>query len=574
LSHAPSRTPAPSESLTGGQALVRQLVIEGTSHLFAVPGVQLDWAMDPLIDHGKSIELYVPRHEQATSYMADGFARTTGKTAVCMVVPGPGVLNAMAGLATAYACSSPVVCVAGQIASNGIGRGYGMLHEVNHQSIMLAAVTKWSALAESADAVPQLVREAFHQARSQQTRPTAVEVPPDVLQGRGDTPLVEARREPEIPAPREAHVEAAAVILRKARAPMIYAGGGVMASGASAALQALAERLGAPVVMSENGRGSISDHHPLALAALGGRALIPHSDAIIVVGSRFVTLKALPMYERSPNAKYIYLNINEADTTGPRERGLAVTGDARLSLEALRAALGPSTSKGWGEAACAKVRQWCDLQLAPLEPQMSWLNALRTGIPDDGILVNELTQNGYLATLAYPVYGPRTFITPGYQGTLGYGLPTAIGAAIGNPDRFVVAISGDGGFGWNMQELATAARYNVPVVSVIFNDGAFGNVRRIQRDVFGREIGSTLHNPDFLKLADAFGVAAERVTTPAALTAALRAAASSRKRGPLLLEVPVGEMPSPWHLINRFATQPHAPPPNPLSEGAHRREST
>jgi acetolactate synthase-1/2/3 large subunit len=390
-------------------------------------------------------------------------------------------------------------------------------------------------------------------------------VPPDVLQARAEVELIEGRATAEFVAPDPKDIEAAAILLSKARAPMIYAGGGVLASSASAALQTLAERLDAPVVMSDNGLGSISSRHPLALHALAGRALLPHSDVVLVVGSRFVTLRAQPMFEDAPQARYIYLNTSAADTAGPRPPGLALAGDARLGLERLIAALLPRRQRGWGAVAAAKVRAWCDAQLAQLAPQMSWLSALREAIPDDGVFVNELTQNGYLATLGFPVYEPRTFITPGYQGTLGYGFPTALGAAIGNPDRVVVSISGDGGFGWNLQELATAARYEIPVIAVVFVDGAFGNVRRIQSEVFGRCIGSDLCNPDFVKLAEAFRVSAARIRTPADLTGAIREAARASRRGPLLLEVPVGEMPSPWHLLHRFAAQPHAPPPNPLT---------
>jgi acetolactate synthase-1/2/3 large subunit len=565
LSSPPRPAAAPGLApVTGGQALIRQLAREGISQVCAVPGVQLDWVIDPLIDQARDLSLCVPRHEQATSYMADGYARTTGRPSVCMMVPGPGVLNAMAGLATAYACSSPVVCIAGQINSKGIGRGYGMLHEVRHQSALLASVTKWSALATKPEEVPSLVNQAIHQARSAHTRPTAVEIPPDIAQASASALSPAEPLQPVIEAPARAAIEAAAALLGAARAPLIYAGGGVLAANSSSELQALAERLDAPVVMSENGRGALSDRHPLALPALAGRALMPHADVVLVVGSRFVTLGGVPMYEPASHARHIYLHVEAADATGPREPGLVLAGDARLGLDQLRAALGPSRAAGWGTAASKKVREWCDVQLAPLEPQMSWIRALRSAIPDDGILVNELTQVGYLSTLAYPVHSPRSFITPGYQGTLGYGFPTAIGAAIGNPDRVVVSINGDGGFGWNLQELATAARYRVPVIAVVFKDNAFGNVRRIQREVFAREIGSDLHNPDFVKLAEAFGVNAARVNTPDALTGAIREATNTRDRGPLLLEVPVGEMPSPWHLINRLAKRQHAPPPNPL----------
>ncbi len=551
--------------LTGGQALMRQLAREGPSHIFCVPGVQLDWAVDALFDVAERIQLCVPRHEQATSYMADGFARTTGRPGICMVVPGPGVLNAMSGLATAYACSSPVVCLAGQIVSQCIGQGYGLLHEVRDQSKTLATVTKWSALATAPGEIPQLVREAFGSARAARMRPVAIEVPPDVLQARGEIDLLDPLPALEPSLPEEASLEAAAALLGQARFPVIFAGGGVLASGATEALKKLANRLGAPVVMSENGGGAISDRHPLAMRALGGRALLPHADVVLVVGSRFVTLRGYVVLEAS-HARFIYLNTDRADTTPPREPGVVLEGDARVGLEWLDAALSTSVETAAGVVACTRVRAWCDQQLASLEPQLSWLQALRRALPDDGIFINELTQIGYVAPLAFPVFEPRTFITPGYQGTLGYGYPTGLGAAIGNPDRIVVAVSGDGGFGWNLQELATAARYDIPLIAVIFNDGAFGNVRRIQKEVFGREIGAALHNPDFVRLAEAFGVPAVRIHTPAALEGTIREAAVSHARGPLLIEARVEEMPSPWHLINRFSQPPQPAPPNPLGE--------
>ncbi len=551
--------------MTGGQALARQLVIEGARDLFVLPGVQLDWAVDALIDVAPELRCIVPRHEQATSYMADGYARATGRPGVCMMVPGPGVLNAMSGLATAYACSSPVVCIAGQINSAGIGRGQGMLHEIRDQSRLLASVTKWSALARTPGEIPALVHEAFRQAQSGRPQPVAVEIPPDVLQASAALRLVAAESRPRPIGPQAAAIESAARLLADAVAPCIWVGSGALAANASALLAEFAERLDAPVVMSDNGRGALSDRHPLALPSLAGRALFPHADAVLVIGSRFLNLRAQPAMH-APNAKFVYLNVDEDAMLEPRTAGLHLVGDAAAGLAALSAAI--STQRTHGAAAvCARVRAWCDAQFDTIEPQRSWLNALRRAIPDDGVLVNELTQVGYLAPLAYPVYEPRTFLTPGYQGTLGYGFPTGLGAAVGLPGRTVVSITGDGGFGWCLQELATAARYQIPLITVVFADGAFGNVRRIQREVFGRELGTELWNPDFLALARAFRVNALRADSPQALESALRTAIAA-PRGPLLIEVPVGEMPSPWHLIHRLSRYPHPEPANPLDQPA------
>jgi acetolactate synthase-1/2/3 large subunit len=551
--------------MTGGQALARQLVAEGVTDVFGIPGVQLDWAVDGLRGVADRIRYLVPRHEQATSYMADGYARTTGRIGTCMVVPGPGLLNAMAGLSTAYACNSPVLAIVGNIHSGGVGRGLGLLHEVRNQTGVLASVTKWQGVAATPAEVPGLVREAVRQLRSGRPAPVGIEIAQDVLSATGEVETVAPDPAEDLrphPDPRE--VEAAAAILDAARLPVIYVGGGVLAAGTSDALHALAERLGAPVVMGENGRGALSDRHPLALNALGGRAVFPHADVVLVVGSRFVdTAVGKPLWP-GERMRYVHLNVDPAAWAPPRRADATITADARLGLEALAAAVARRTAPGPDLDA---VRAWARLQSDAIEPQRSWIAALRAAIPDDGVLVNELTQVGYYARFAYPVYQPGTLLTPGYQGTLGYGFPTGLGAAAGNPGRAVVSITGDGGFGWSLQELATARRYGLPLVTVVFNDGHFGNVRRMQQDQFGESFGDALLNPDFDLLARAFGVAYARCDEPVRLEGVLREALAAR--APMLIEARVGEMPSPWHLM-RLTNPPFVKgqpaPPNPLGE--------
>lgn len=556
--------------MTGGQALARQLAAEGVTDLFGIPGVQLDWATDALNDVQPRIRFVVPRHEQAASYMADGYARTTGRPGVCMVVPGPGLLNALSGLATAYACSSPVLCIAGQIPSTAIGKGWGLLHEVSNQSGMLASVTKWSRLARTPAEVAALVHQAFVELRSGHPRPVGLEIPPDVLQARGDVSLLAAAVAPAPAAPPAAETATAAQWLREAGFPVVYAGGGVMAAGACEALRKLAEQLQAPVVMSDNGRGALSDRHPLALINLGGRVVLPHADVVLVVGSRFSNGMGRPHYD-APHARYIYLNIEAGDMADSRPDGLRLLADARTGLEALADELGPVQRPPRHEQVAA-VKAWCNEQIAWIEPQRSYLQVLRESIPDDGVLVSELTQVGYAAHFGYPVHRARTLITPGYQGTLGYGFPTSLGVAIGNPGRVVVSINGDGGFGWGLQELATAARYRPNLVVVVFADQAFGNVRRMHNNAFQRETGTELHNPDFVKLADAFGLPGNRVDSPAGLRTALQSAIAGG--GPALIEVAVSAMPSPWHLIYGFSKAPRPAPPNPLGEPAWMRATS
>ena len=534
--------------LTGGEALVAQLEREGVRQIFGIPGVQLDYAVDAL-RRSDAIAFRTTRNEQAASYMADGFARSTGTPGVCMVVPGPGVLNALAGLATAYACSSRVLCVAGQIHSGAIGRGLGLLHEIKNASGVFDSVTKWHGMANTPGEIPDLIRRAYEEMDSGRPGPVAVEIPQDVLAMSGDVTLVDPVVRDLRTRPDQAEIRRAAEVLAGAQFPVIFAGGGVLAARASKALQRFAERLGAPVVMSENGRGAISDRHPLAFTSLAGRVLVPEADVLIVVGSRFADSRGPETMWSQPGQKYIYINVDPQAGDAPRPSGVHVAADAGLSLDALADELDQHQAlrHELDGRAVAELHAWCQRQIDAIEPQASFVRAIRAALPDDGIFVNELTQVGYFARVAYPVYVPGTIISPGHQGTLGYGFPTGLGIAAGNPGRPVVAISGDGGFGWCLQELSTARKYNLGLVTVVFADGHFGNVRGMLTDQFGAAYETQLANPDFVALAKAFGVPAMRVTDAQALEAALRSAIAAG--GPALIEVPVGEMPSPWTLL-------------------------
>jgi acetolactate synthase I/II/III large subunit len=532
-------------TLTGGQALVQSLKREGIDTLFVLPGAQLDWALDALYDERESIAVYQTRHEQATAYMADGYARTTGKIGACMVVPGPGLLNASAALSTAYACSSPVLCVTGQIPSTMIGARRGMLHEIPNQLEMIGSVTKWAGRAMTVPEIPALVREAFRQLRSDRPRPVEIEIPPDILSATGEVALLDpapverAAGDPDL-------LKRAAEALRKAERPLICVGGGVLSSGAWGEVRTLAEMLEAPVVMSTNGRGALSDRHHLALTTAAGKRLLPTADVILAVGTRFVhpVNWGLP-----PGATVIRLEIDPEETSVGPAPAIGITADAKAGLAQLVTlvhGIGPRPSRA---AELRAVKQEVDDVLHEIQPQAAFADAIRAALPEDGILVNGVTQVGYYSIVGFPVYEPRTLISSGYQGTLGYAFATSLGAQVGNPHRKVVSVSGDGGFMYNVQELATMKRYGLGAVAVVFNDGAFGNVRRGQRQRFGgRIIASELTNPDFVKLADSFGIAGMRAEGPDGLHGALREALASNE--PTLIDVPVGEMPSVWHLNN------------------------
>lgn len=532
--------------LTGGQALAQSLVREGVETIFGLPGAQLDWAFDALHEVRDRIRVVHTRHEQATSYMADGYARATGRVGACLVVPGPGVLNAGAGLATAYACSSPVLCLAGQIDSRLIGGMRGELHEIKDQRAVLDSVTKWTARALSPGDVPGLVREAFAQLRGGRPAPVGLEIPPDVLMQAADVTLLDPRpveRQPADPA----LIEQAAELLAVAERPAFYVGSGVLAAEAWDELREVAEALGAPVIMSRNGRGALSARHPLALNPVAGLEVLPAADLVVAVGTRF--LEPATGWDLPAGLRVIQIDVAPDEVGRNVAPAVGIVADAKLALAALRDALDGATLRGtWRPADIAAIKERADDTLFELQPQAAFAGAIRAALPDDGVYVCDVNQVSYWSWIGFPVYEPRTFLTSGYQGTLGAGYATALGAQVGRPDGKVVAVLGDGGFGYALQELATAKAHRINAVAVVFDDGAYGNVKRMQREQFqGRTIASDLTNPDWPLLARSFGVTGLRATTPDELEGTLREAFATDS--PALIAVPVGEMPSPWHLM-------------------------
>ncbi|WP_036303820.1 MULTISPECIES: thiamine pyrophosphate-dependent enzyme [unclassified Microbacterium] len=544
---------------TGGDLLADSLINQGVSRIFGIPGVQLDAAADALHARADQVDFICARNEQATTYMADGYARSTGDVGVAMVVPGPGVLNALSGVATGYSANSPMLLIAGQIDSKAIGRGLGALHEIPDQTGILERLTKWTGIARSADEIPGLVREAFVQLRSGRPRPVAIEVPPDVLAATSRMAAAEMVADAPL-VPDEQQIRDVAARLLAAQRPMIVVGGGVLASNASVALQALAEALEIPVLMTENGRGALDARHRLAFDSLALRAFREDADLVLAVGTRFVSTFGTQV--DTHGAPVILVNAEEADLGGPRAAVQTLHADARLALAALAAEVG-SPQRDSRESEFVRVRSWLAEQFDDIAPQREYLAAIRGALPEDGVFVSEFTQVGYAASACYPAYQPRTYIGPGYQGTLGYGFATALGVKAADPARSVVSVNGDGGFSWTLQELSTAKRYGLGLVTIVFHDGFYGNVRRIQKNRYGaRYFASDLTNPDYGKLADAYGIRSARAYTPQELAGVLADAVPANE--PILIDVPVGEFPSPWHLIHEGV-----PRPVPLAPDAH-----
>ncbi len=529
--------------LTTAEAVIEILIQHGIDTLYALPGVHNDHLFDAAHKASDRFRVIHPRHEQTAAYMALGAALVTGKPQVFSVVPGPGILNASAALLTAYGMGAPVIALAGQIPSFAIDQGHGHLHEMHDQIGMLRHITKFAERITSPHDGPALVARAIHQAMSGRTRPVALECAIDVWGQQGDVDLVPIQP-PTVPPVDAAAVARAAEILGRAQRPLIVVGGGAL--GAGAEVQAVAEALQAPVTSFRRGRGVIPTTHSLAVSFTEGHAFWKDADAVLAIGTRLYWPQsnwgvddALPI---------VRLDIDAEEITRFRHPACALLGDAATTLAALLAALAAHNHPRDRTAEIASVRSRFANRLARQEPPMGFLRAIRAALPDDGIYVEEVTQIGFASRLAFPVHHPRTFLSPGYQDTLGWGYGTALGAQAAAPGRKVVLATGDGGFMFQATELATAMRHNLPLVVVVFDDGAFGNVRRIQQQQYGnRLIASDLVNPDFVKFAESFGMAAFRATTPDALEDSLRKAFALN--APALVHVPVNQMPSPWDMI-------------------------
>ncbi len=534
--------------MNGAQALTQSIKRNGVDTIFGLPGVQLDFMFEALYHERDAIRVIHPRHEQATAYMAFGYAQSSGRVGTCLVVPGPGVLNTGAALSSAYSCNAPVLCLAGQIATPMIGKGLGMLHELADQQGALASVVKWSARAESAETTPETMRRAFAELNSGRRQPVMVEMAPDVMGKEQEVTLLDPDGGSTDPEPDPDLIEQAAALLGQAKNPAIFVGGGVF--GAEAELLELAKAVEAPVFMSAHGMGAVDSRHYLAQNLLAGARAWPEIDLALAVGTRFSA--PLTSWGHDGDIKLIRIDIDANQSIEPWVPDVHIHASAGPAMGAIIDRVGrhnlkrPSREEELNGLKAATAESY-----ANLAPQHEYAMAVRRQLPEDGIACFGLTQVGYYSWFGFPTYAPRTNIQAGYQGALGFAFPTALGIKVAQPDKKVVAICGDGGFMFAMQELSTAALHRINLVTVVFNDGHFGNVRRIQKERFGGHYMATeLRNPDFMKLADSFGLMGLRVGSAGELETALGQAFKADE--PVLIEVQqAGEFPSPWDHMPR-----------------------
>ncbi len=545
-SRAKKKTKPATAEMSTAEAAVATLIAHGLNTIYALPGVHNDHLFDAFQRAGDYLRVIHTRHEQGAAYMALGAALATGKPQAYSVVPGPGLLNSGAALLTAYGMNAPVLAIIGQIPAAAIGKSHGHLHEIRDQAGIIARLVDHSSHIRDAGEASFKVAKAIESMSRGRPGPAALECAIDVWGKRGLVPPIVGPLPARPPKIDDDKVRAAAKLLGKAKRVLIVAGGG--AQDASLEVTLLSSMLQAPVLGYRRGRGVLDSRDPLSVTLPLGRDLWGEADVVLAIGTRL--LNPMNQWGVDKNLQIVRVDADPDEPARLCKPKVALVGNAAPILRCLIDQLVKFNVRRVSrhnemQERQAKLRE----RLTKLAPQLAFLEAIRAELPEDGIYVDEVTQIGFAARLAFPVYKPRTFLSPGYQDNLGWGYATALGAQHARSDVPVLSINGDGGFLYTGNELATAIRHRIPLVAVVFVDGAFGNVRRIQQEQFGnRLIACDLANPDFVKYAESFGAAGRRARDPDELRVALRE--SFTRREPTLIEVAVAAMPSPWEFIH------------------------
>ncbi len=526
---------------------IAQHVVAGLRHtsidtIYCLPGVQNDDFFDALVD-APDIEPIVTRHEQGAAYMAMGAAQVTGRPAGCCVVPGPGLLNASAALSSAYWSNARVLAIVGEIPTSAQGRGFGVLHELPDQHAIVEQVTKHAALLADPTAATESLQRALDAVVSGRPRPVSVEVPVD--RWRSMAPGTVHVPNATTPSLDGDSLDRAVAAIRRAERPLIVVGGGAQDAGPS--VRELAERLQAPVTTRRMGHGVIATAHPLFAHLAVGHRLWMHADVVVAIGTR---LEWPIMHWRTDDDLTIVKIDIDADELDRHGLGtIGVHGDADAVCRALLVALDdlPTRPDRTDQVAALRSQYFADID--HLRPQLDHLAAIRDVLPDDGVLVEDVTQIGFASHLAFDFRHPRTLLSSGPAGTLGAGFAHGLGAQHAlqrRGGRKALVVAGDGGFLFTGNELATAVQYDIDLVCAVFDDGAYGNVRRMQQQKFGddRTIASTLRNPDFVAYARSFGATGLHAANPDELRQRLDEAFSTS--GPVVIHVDAGPMPDPW----------------------------
>jgi acetolactate synthase-1/2/3 large subunit len=526
--------------LTGGQAVVAQLEREGVDVAFGMPGVHTLDIYDALVD--SEIDHVTTRHEQGAGFMADGYARTTGRVGVALVITGPGLTNAATPIGQAYSDSSPMLVISSQNETNEDGRGKGYLHELKDQQGAMENIAAYSEQVTRVADIPEAVSAAFEYLRTNRPRPVHLQIPTDVLAREERAELAAPVGEPAPEPVDEPRIEAAVDRLAEADRPLLVVGGG--ASGAADAVRRLVDAAGVPVVSTVAGKGVVSADHPLALGATTGKEpvaeFVESRDLVLAIGTELGS-QEFGSIDLPENLVQIDVDYRNLGKTYPTEIGIVADAAAAVPELADRV---ESRGVAFGDdqrEAVADLRDRIELVPDERDDRHRILAALREALDDDAVVANDMTKLSYAASSEFPIREPDTFLFPRGYGTLGFGPPAAFGAAVGLPDRQVVGLVGDGGFLFTVQALATAVKYDLAVPIVVVNDDSYGILEEIQaRDYDGRTYGTDIENPEFVPLARAFGAAAERIDVDDVETALPDALAAAFDRDrPTVVEIPV-----------------------------------
>ncbi|MEM2905964.1 MAG: biosynthetic-type acetolactate synthase large subunit [Candidatus Bathyarchaeia archaeon] len=529
--------------MSGAQALIEALKREKVEVIFGIPG----GATIPIYDllDGAAFRHILARHEQCAGHMADGYARISGKVGVCMATSGPGATNLVTAITNAYMDSSPVVAITGQVPRAMIGKD--AFQEADIVGVM-TPVTKYTYQPRRAADIPKAVKEAFYIASTGRPGPVLIDIPKDVqmeIAPMEFSSKVELRGYKPTYDPHPLQVKRAADILTQAERPMILSGGGVIISNATAELLALAELLSAPVATTLMGKGSFPEDHPLWIGGLGmhgareANILVLEADALLAVGTRFSDRTTGRLDEFCPDAKIIHVDIDSAEIHKNAKVDIPIVADAKRTLEAIKAELIRRAEKRERSAWLRRVEELRRQVASETKNDNGAVNPrniisrLRAALPEDAIVTTEVGQNQMWAYLHFRVLKPRTYITSGGLGTMGFGFPAALGAKVAKPTVPVVDIAGDGSFIMTEQDLATSVSEDIPVTVVVLNNHMLGMVAQWQRLGIGGarskrysavKLGDV---PDFVKLAEAYGARGVRIETLDQFSDAIREAVKS-----------------------------------------------
>ncbi len=542
--------------MSGAKAVVEALKRQKVEAVFGIIGGALLPVYDVLYET-PDIRHILARHEQCAAHEADGYARAIGRPGVCMATSGPGATNLVTGIANAYMDSSPIIAITGQVNAFAVNSSYLIGKDAFQEADIIGIttpITKHNYQPKKASEIPKIVKQAFHIATTGKPGPVLIDLPKNAQTETAEmkfTDNVEIRGYKPKTAPHPLQVKKAVDFLSKAERPIILAGGGVIVSNASPELLALAELLMAPVATPLMGKGCFPENHPLSLGNIGmhgtraASKLILAADVLLAVGTRFSDRTTGKLDEFCPDAKIIHIDIDSAEIGKNIDVDIPIVADAKKTLKTIYKSLANKLQKRDSSPWFRKVREVKE-QLKDtksvgekdLKPPRL-IKELRKILPKNGIVATEVGQNQMWAALHFTVYKPRTFISSGGLGTMGFGFPASIGAKVACPDRPVVDIAGDGSFRMTEQELGTSVKEKIPVTVIVLNNSVLGMVAQWQRLFYGRrysavDLGST---PDFVKLAEAYGAEGTRVGSLKEFSRAMRKAIKSEVT--TVIDVPI-----------------------------------